>query len=453
MPATTKKATRKVSYEPVLRLPPLPYDQFLALRDNIAVNGVLVPIIVDSNGPRRKIIDGNYRKAIADELGYECPEIVQEGLTEDEKKTMARALNLARRQLTQEQKRQLVADQLRETPGRSNRWIAKQLGVHHATVAVVRSEMEGTGDLSSCERTVGEDGKARPAKREIAVVHRSPAEREARIAATTLIHGDCRTEMRKLAASSIDAIICDPIYPEVDREYGKISENDWHALMREVVTQARRVLKPKGSAVFILQPNSERVGKMRLWLWEFVAWAGREMGLVQDAWWWSVDAMPLGGIRRDLGLLRPSVKMCVWLGPSNCYRNQGNVLMTPSETTSARHRSDIFLRTGPSGKTYRNSTIAMAADERGGTTPFNCLPIPAGGNSAGTGHQHPAVTPYDLAAWWCRYILPPGGALLDPMVGTANVLLAGLDNRASKVIGIEKMAKYLRVARKRIEQG
>jgi ParB-like chromosome segregation protein Spo0J len=95
------------------------------LHGNIAVNGVLVPILVDADGPRRKIIDGNYRKAIADELGYDCREIVQSGLSEDEKRTLARALNLARRQLSQEQKRQLIADQLQETSGRSNRWVGK----------------------------------------------------------------------------------------------------------------------------------------------------------------------------------------------------------------------------------------------------------------------------------------------------------------------------------------
>ncbi len=96
---------------------PLLYEQFVALRDNIAVNGVLVPILVTED---KQIIDGNYRKAIADELGYDCPEIVQNGLTEEEKRTLARALNLARRQLTQEQQRQLIADQLREPPERAN---------------------------------------------------------------------------------------------------------------------------------------------------------------------------------------------------------------------------------------------------------------------------------------------------------------------------------------------
>jgi IS30 family transposase len=45
---------------------------------------------------------------------------------------------MARQQLTTEDKRQLIADQLGETPERSNRWIARQLGVSHPTVASVR---------------------------------------------------------------------------------------------------------------------------------------------------------------------------------------------------------------------------------------------------------------------------------------------------------------------------
>lgn len=453
MPTKTRgRKAKKIRYEPVLRLPPLPYDEFVGLHGSISVNGVLVPILTDGASPLRRIIDGSYRKTIADELGYDCPEIVQEGLSDDEMRTLARALNLARRQFTTEQKRQMVADQIQETPDRSNRWIAKQLGVSHPTVAAVRAEMEATGKVFQLKRRLGSDGKVRPATRSLPFIHRSPAERQARIAATTLIHGDCRKEMKKLSSRSIDAIISDPIYPEVNREYGRISEQDWHALMREVVEECRRVLKPKGSAVFILGPNSERVGKMRLWLWDFIASAGREWNLVQDAYWWAVDVLPLGGIRREQGLMRPSVKMCVWLGPPDCYRNQDAVLWSPSDALSARHRSDIALRTGPNGKTYRNSTMAKAADERGGTTPFNCIPIPVGGNS-GAGHQHPAVTPYDLAAWWCRYLLPPSGVLFDPFCGSGTMLLAGLDQDASKVIGIDKEAKYLRIARRRIEEG
>src|SRR5947209_19443239 len=98
-PRRETQRTKRPRYEPVLDLPPLPPEHYAALRDHIALNGVLVPILVDGAGPVRRIIDGNIRKRIADELGYDCPEVVKEGLTGPEKRTLARALNLARRQL------------------------------------------------------------------------------------------------------------------------------------------------------------------------------------------------------------------------------------------------------------------------------------------------------------------------------------------------------------------
>ena len=50
--------------------------------------------------------------------------------------------------------------------------------------------------------------------------------------------------------------------------------------------EARRVLRPlKGSAVFILQPNYEKIGKTRLWLWEFLLKAAKEWNLVQPVFW------------------------------------------------------------------------------------------------------------------------------------------------------------------------
>jgi hypothetical protein len=204
--------------------------------------------------------------------------------------------------------------------------------------------------------------------------------------------------------------------------------------------------------VFILQPNSEKSGKMRIWLWEFVVWAAKEWNLVQDVYWWAFDMLPLGGIGRHQGLMRPSIKTCVWLGAPGCFRDQGKVLWTPSQANSAKHRSDIALRIGPSGRPYRNSSIAKAADERGGTTPFNLLPIAVGGQPGG-GESHPATTPYELARWWAKYTLPPGGVLLDPFVGSGTMLQAGLDEGASRVIGIDKEKRYLEIARKRVEKG
>jgi site-specific DNA-methyltransferase (adenine-specific) len=282
-------------------------------------------------------------------------------------------------------------------------------------------------------------------------IPRPAKERKSRIEATTLIYGDCRKELKKLPTRSVDAIITDPIYPEVSRDYGRITEEHWHSLMRTVVGECRRVLKPNGSAVFVLQPNYEKIGQMRSWLWEFVAWAAREWNVVQDVWWWNVNTLPTRSTYRTVGLLRQSVKMCVWLGEPECYRNQDAVLWEPSDATKALSWSDHCLRNLPSGHNVRRGRIAQAASDRDGTTPFNLLPIAAANPTEHCGH--PASTPVQLAAWWCRYILPPGGVLLDPFVGSGTMLLAGLDHGASKVIGIDREKKYLQIAKRRITQG
>jgi len=119
-------------------------------------------------------------------------------------------------------------------------------------------------------------------------------------------------------------VITDPPYPCIKRDYGYWTVEEWWELIVEgVIPEVRRILKPTGSAVFILQPNSEKVGKMRGWLWEFMAWVCREWNMVQDVWWWNPAVMPSGvSTPRSRGLTRASVKACVWGGSSNCYRAQ-----------------------------------------------------------------------------------------------------------------------------------
>ena len=72
---------KKKPFSPVLALPPLSAEEHEGLRASIALHGVLVPILLSEDG---RIIDGNNRKAIAESLGYDCPEIVKDGLDEDE---------------------------------------------------------------------------------------------------------------------------------------------------------------------------------------------------------------------------------------------------------------------------------------------------------------------------------------------------------------------------------
>jgi len=266
-------------------------------------------------------------------------------------------------------------------------------------------------------------------------------------------HGDCREVMATLDAESVDAVVCDPPYAEIDRHYGRLTEPQWHDLMDGVMAQVRRVLKPSGSAVFILQPNSERVGRMRPWLWEFMAKWSREWNMVQDAWWWNHCTPPTVHCQRKRGLMRPSMKACVWLGASDCYRNQDAVLVEPSEAAKADkryERHELTLKYGPSGLSMRNARALSAFRERGGVTPFNvvvCSNTDSATSSGASGHG--AGTPLPLASWWTRYICPEGGTILDPFCGAGTMGVAAVSS-GRDFVGVEKEAEYVEIARARI---
>jgi DNA modification methylase len=257
--------------------------------------------------------------------------------------------------------------------------------------------------------------------------------------------------MATLDAESVDAVITDPPYAEISRRYGRLTEPQWHDLMDGVVAEVRRVLKPSGSAVFILQPNSEKVGRMRPWLFEFMAKWAREWNMVQDAWWWNHCAAPTVHCSRKNGLLRPSIKACVWLGSADCFRQQDAVLWEPSEATKQANRENRVLRTRPSGLSMRKGRCVAASDERGGVTPFNCVPI-SNTNSIGSSgaHGHGAGTPLPLAEWWTRYICQPSGLVLDPFCGAGTMGVAAVASGRS-FIGVEQEAEYVKIARDRIE--
>jgi len=265
-----------------------------------------------------------------------------------------------------------------------------------------------------------------------------------------VVQGDALGVLAAMPDGCVDAIVTDPPYPEIDRAYGRMTESDWHAMMRGVVGECRRILKPNGSAVFILQPNSERVGRMRPWLWEFMAWSAREWNQIQDAWWWNHAALPTVHCRREHGLMRPSLKAAVWLGASDCYRNQSAVLVPPSQHTIADTTPLEHLKTSPSGAHIRSGRACATSIERGGSTPFNVTPFANVNSSTSSGaHGHGAGTPIELAAWWTRYIVPAGGIACDPFSGAGTMGIAAMDHGA-RFVGSEREAEYVEIARARI---
>ena len=60
-----------------------------------------------------------------------------------------------RRQLNREQKRQIIADQLKRHPEKSNNAHAHEIGVSDMTVRSVRDELESTSQIRKLDKTVG----------------------------------------------------------------------------------------------------------------------------------------------------------------------------------------------------------------------------------------------------------------------------------------------------------
>jgi hypothetical protein len=157
------------------------------LGEDIKTNGLKSPIVLWSPGTKSRkqsepvyLLDGRNRLDAMELAGLETVDDERLSIDADldgvadaagdrhtkqiyghvDPYTYALSANIHRRHLTAEQKRDLIAKVLKARPEQSNRQIAKQVRVGN-----LRKGMESTGDVPQLEKTVGKDGKERPAKR------------------------------------------------------------------------------------------------------------------------------------------------------------------------------------------------------------------------------------------------------------------------------------------------
>jgi ParB-like chromosome segregation protein Spo0J len=113
-----------------LLLPALTEDEYAALKADIAAHGILVPIVVDDDG---RVLDGVHRAKIAEELGIDVPVSQVGQVSEERKMQLAAGLNLRRRHLDVERRRDLVR-KLADEQGLSVRRIASITGWSKSTI-------------------------------------------------------------------------------------------------------------------------------------------------------------------------------------------------------------------------------------------------------------------------------------------------------------------------------
>ncbi len=148
--------TNEVEIQKYQLLPALTPDEYDALRDSINVKGVLIPIEFDEEG---NILDGYHRVQACNELGIKnYPKVTKHGMSEEQKHEYVLTVNLTRRQVSDDFKKQQAQD-LRKK-GWSFRNIAKVLGIGHGTAERWCKE-EGVQD-GTPEKVQGMDGKEYP---------------------------------------------------------------------------------------------------------------------------------------------------------------------------------------------------------------------------------------------------------------------------------------------------
>ena len=142
-------------------MPPLTDDEFDALLLDISENGITVPVVYDQHG---RLIDGHHRVEIARRLRIDVPQVVREVANAQEARSIAYALNLHRRHLSREQKRDLLAASIKADPHLSDRQHAERAGTSPTTAGAVRAALEESEQLSKLDSRTGADGRTRPAK-------------------------------------------------------------------------------------------------------------------------------------------------------------------------------------------------------------------------------------------------------------------------------------------------
>jgi hypothetical protein len=218
-PATTCKSWRDwLPIHPAADLLPLmSKDELLVLGEDIKKNGLCERVaVIDGDDGKPILIDGRNRLDAMELVGQPFTlESVsmrlrcQEHLPGFDLYAYVTSINLHRRHLTAEQKRDLIAKLIKATPEKSDRQIAETVKASPTTVGKVREEMEPTVQSGQLKR-VGKDGKARKQPRKRRTEDDFRRDLAAKKAAATAMPCEIGP-MLPAAASPADAVVANPI--------------------------------------------------------------------------------------------------------------------------------------------------------------------------------------------------------------------------------------------------
>jgi len=155
--------------------PTLSEKELKELAGDIQRNGLQTKIVLwaPEAGAEPQLLDGRNRldalaligRIVVDEHGRLHEGIDRELVIGGDPVKLAYSLNVHRRHLTAEKKRELIAALIKDDPNKSDRQISKEAGASPTFVGKVRAEKEATGDVSTVDTRTDTKGRKQPARK------------------------------------------------------------------------------------------------------------------------------------------------------------------------------------------------------------------------------------------------------------------------------------------------
>jgi hypothetical protein len=148
-----------------------------SLAADLAAHGLKVPVVlvsVPGQAGKRCLLDGRTRLDLLEAAGKPVVDVRGRLLVDHkvirpkddaEAERLSLSLNVHRRHLTAEKKRELIGAMLKATPEKSNNSIAKQAKADDKTVASVRRKMEARSEIPNVATRTDSKGRKQPARK------------------------------------------------------------------------------------------------------------------------------------------------------------------------------------------------------------------------------------------------------------------------------------------------